>query len=82
MASKGASASSRRKTNTIGSHNSDDGSTVNSLEGLNRLAYDYFCSLFTGQNSEVSLVTNCVQVKLSVYDNEVCLLLLLLNLNV
>lgn len=66
-----ASASSRRRRNTIESLNKDDGAIVNTKEGLNVLAHDYFSSLFAGDNSEVTLVTNHVQVKLVIDDNEV-----------
>lgn len=65
-----ASASARRKINTITSLARNDESRTDSQEGLCDLANDYFSKLFAGQQNDVSQVIKYIHVKLSNADND------------
>lgn len=64
-----ASASSRKKANTIESLHDDHGVPVQSQEGLCNLANEYFSKLFAGQVSDMDYVVDQVLGKLSAEDN-------------
>lgn len=64
-----ASASSRRKNNAIDTLAKEDGTIVDSMDGLCTLANEYFTTLFACQHNEVSQVVDHVYVKLCDYDN-------------
>lgn len=68
-----ASASSRKKINSIDSLMDDHGNSVTSQEGLCDLAANYFMNLFERSNSDVDYVINHLQRKLNEEDNALLL---------